>query len=288
MLTIHFLQFIHLGWATFTGSSPLQASDSVIIERNKPTKTVQYTKRSKTQSNPNTIVRFSTVSGNEVGRFPRDVAKFVSKLMDLELCDFEATVVWCDPTLRTGDDILLHMRCYLRRSAFESQHLMSPLVPKNIKPTQKTSQQSMANVSNKEDAELASRNRTLALLSLIRTLGLRPTRSAVQHANANTNNTDGNNDVFDQISHSIMTTTTEPADAKTPEGDDEGNMDDEKKEVTDRQLDNIYEMAQVFDSQIKPMKQPDSLALTLKPYQQRVNTKKRGCTCDKVGSTKSL
>ncbi|CAO3585381.1 unnamed protein product [Absidia cylindrospora] len=253
------------GWATFTGTSPLQASDSVTIERNKPTKTIQYSKRSKTQNTLNTIVRFSTLSGSEVGRFPRDVAKFVSKLMDLELCDFEATVVWCDPTLRTGDDILLHMRCYLRRSAFEPQNIMPSVVPKNVRTTQKTSPSmtGFANIPSNEDAELTSRERTLALLSLIRTLGLRPSRSAVQHANANTNSTD----ILDQISHSIMTATTEPLDSKTAENEDDD--DDGKKEVTDGQLDNIYEKAQVFDAQITPMKQPDSLALTLKPYQQR-------------------
>ncbi|KAI8343720.1 SNF2 family N-terminal domain-containing protein [Chlamydoabsidia padenii] len=267
------------GWATFTGSCPLQAGDKVVIERNKPVNATKSNKRNRTQinhnnsSNNNTIVRFATLSGNEVGRFPRNTAKFVSTLIDLDLCDFEATVVWCDSILKTGDDILLHMNCYLKRSAFNTTKTIAASifkVPSALNNDKKSprSNQPLAT----EDNETIKRDRSLALLSLIRTLGLRPTRSAVQRANTEKTNSDTDNDIFEQISHSIMTTTTEIADSKaTTAGEDENNNDEDdgEKDVTDGQLDNIYEKAQVFDSQITPMKQPDTLALNLKPYQQR-------------------
>ncbi|SAL99318.1 hypothetical protein [Absidia glauca] len=258
------------GWATFSGSSPLQPGDKVVIERNKPAQATKSNKRNRIQSTNNTIVRFATLSGAEIGRFPRNTAKFVSTLMDMNLCDFEATVVWCDSVLKTGDDILLHMNCYLRKSAFGTPDLRSTVTPKVSSSLNNKALLSAS--ASSEDTEVAKRDRTLALLSLIRTLGLRPTQSAVQHANSDNSNTGTDDDIFEQISNSIITTATETADSKaTTDAEDEGNNDDDdgEKELTDGQLDNIYEKAQVFDAQITPMEQPDTLALTLKPYQQR-------------------
>ncbi|KAI8082794.1 SNF2 family N-terminal domain-containing protein [Halteromyces radiatus] len=251
------------GWATFSGVNPLRQGSHVIIERNnKIITTTKSNKRNRTQTTQNNIVRFSTDSGSEIGRLPRGVAKFVSKLMDLELCDFEASVVCCNRVLKTGDDILLHMKCYIRESAFGTDHTTLSGLPSSI-----SRQTSFFTNNNQldDDTELISRERTLALLSLIRTLGLRPSRSAVRHSNIDSNAGD---DVYDQITHSIMTAST-VTDSKMTTSDDDNDNNDEQKEVTDGQLDTIYEKAQFFDAQITPMKQPDTLTLTLKPYQQR-------------------
>lgn len=242
----------------------------MVIERNKPAQATKSNKRNRIQSSNNTIVRFATLSGTEIGRFPRTTAKFVSTLMDMNLCDFEATVVWCDSVLKTGDDILLHMNCYLRKFAFGTPNLRSTAMP-TVSSSSLNKKTLHSTSAFNEDSELAKRDRTLALLSLFRTLGLRPTQSAVQHANSDNSNTDTDNDIFEQISNSIITTATETVDSKAATEDEGNNEDDDgEKELTDGQLDNIYEKAQVFDAQITPMEQPDTLALTLKPYQQRV------------------
>jgi DNA repair protein RAD5 len=73
---------------------------------------------------------------------------------------------------------------------------------------------------------------------------------------------------LDMVIKSITSKDGEPINDEAPtEGMD--MEEEEKKEVTDDQLNTIYEKAQVFDAQIKPMDTPDTITLELKEYQKR-------------------
>ncbi|KAI9306442.1 SNF2 family N-terminal domain-containing protein [Cunninghamella echinulata] len=248
------------GWSTYTGKCPLKQGDAIIIGRNSAAKLSESIKRSRftTPAKQNTIVRFSTQSGSEIGRLPRDTAKFVSKLMDLQIAEFTATLVYCDSELKTGDEILLHMKCYFLKNAFNSEYSSS----NSLNQIRRRQMMMM------DETTLNERN--LALLSLIRTLGLKPTRSALRNNKCNNNNEDNDDTVLDRIAQSISTmkpnTTTDDSNNGGEEGD---GSDDENKELTDGQLDTLYDKAQLFDAQITPVSEPDTMALSLKPYQQR-------------------
>lgn len=51
-----------------------------------------------------------TRPGFEVGRLPTEAAVWVSKLMDLDMAEFEGYVVDCPPVLSVGCDILLDIK----------------------------------------------------------------------------------------------------------------------------------------------------------------------------------
>lgn len=255
-----------IGWSTYSGVTCLRQEEELIIGRNSEAKLSESIKRSRntTSTKQNTIVRFSTKTGTEIGRLPRDVAKFVSKLMDLQICEFKATLVYCNNILKTGDEILLHMKCYLLKNAFNNYN--------NINNNGRSSKPYMGSHRQVIIDEHTLNERNLALLSLFRTLGLKPVRSALRNKNKNKESNDEDNDniIFDRIAQSISTmisdTTTDDSNV-----DENGNDADENKEVTDDQLDTLYNNAQIFDAQITPVREPDTMALQLKPYQQRVS-----------------
>ena len=56
------------------------------------------------------VVRFSNDRGFEVGRLPTEVAIWVSKLMDLDIAEFEGHVIDCPPSLTVGCDVLLDIK----------------------------------------------------------------------------------------------------------------------------------------------------------------------------------
>ncbi|CAO3632965.1 unnamed protein product [Cunninghamella blakesleeana] len=196
------------------------------------------------------------------------------------MCEFTATLVYCDKVLKTGDDILIHMKCYLLKNAFNVNN------SNNYNHSSNTNNPYMGLHRQAFVDENTLNERNLALLLLFRTLALKPTRSAIRNkkkkgtniGDKNDNNNNVNDDdeddeengniIFDRIAQSISTMTSDSStdDSNTDESDING---DENKDVTDGQLDTLYDNAQLFDAQITPVREPDTMALQLKPYQQR-------------------
>ncbi|ORX56292.1 hypothetical protein DM01DRAFT_1366733 [Hesseltinella vesiculosa] len=225
------------GWSTSSGVASVKPGDQVILGRNTPISLSFSGKRQRTQQpNPtNTIVRFWSKSGSEIGRLPREVGHYVARLIDYQLCDFKAT-------------ILLHLQCYISKNAF-SKPATTPSV---FQPP------SSSRKDNDDDTlDVAQRQRSIALLSLIRAVGLCPTRTALRQSG---------NSHLEQITQSLENIPKLPNSDESEEGQENA---EEVKEVSDDQLDTIYEQAQRFDEQISPMQQPSTMALTLKSYQQR-------------------
>lgn len=200
--------------------------------------------------NAHKIVRFS-IDGREVGRLPKDVANYMSTLLDQELCQFEGTVVYAPHILQVGDDVILSIKCYLLPAALHTASFMSNSIPSSKRKT----------VNGKIQYDMPVLKK-LALLQMFKNLGLTPTRSAMQSLDSSDNS-------LDRVIQSITSKDGDPIidDEPAPEGMD--MEEEDKKEVTDDQLNTIYEKAQVFDSQIKPMEPPNTIKLELKEYQKR-------------------
>ncbi|KAF7728830.1 DNA helicase rad5 [Apophysomyces ossiformis] len=235
---------------------PVREGDSVAITRDRtaaeggvPWKRPRYM----TASKPNLIVRFRTPCDRELGRLPQGVGKYMSKLIDLNLCAFKATVVCCPPVLKTGDDIILHLKCYIMDSAFDD--------PRSILANPVDSRRPVWNRGAETAEERSLSDRSLALLSIIRAVHLRPVRSLMQRMNMAIGQNE--DELQDLISQSLKISASANASDYAEE------PVTEETEVSDNDLNNIYQKAQIFDSQITEADDPETMALTLKPYQKR-------------------
>ena len=70
-----------------------------------------------------TIVRFNNDRGFEVGRLPAGDAAFISPLLDPGMIELSGTLVDAPASLTVGCDILLNLKVYLTKKAFE-EHVM--------------------------------------------------------------------------------------------------------------------------------------------------------------------
>ncbi|KAI7850256.1 SNF2 family N-terminal domain-containing protein [Circinella umbellata] len=250
------------GFSMVNGRSPVKEGDPVIIERSKQAANSPTTyKRGRASGvrrlTENIIVRFSTLhTRQEIGRLK--ATKTVSKLLDLEICHFEADIVVCPPNLRTGTDMLLRIKCFLTNKAFTSDSRLSFMKEQEQIPFDRSSE----TVHGRQMQE-----KTIAILELFKQISLKPSRSAMQRMNMKVGRTE--DDARDQLAVSI-TSMPQQQQANEEQDDEEGeDTGNEEKEVTNEQLDSIYEKAQLFDGQISPMDEPDEMSLILKPYQRR-------------------
>ncbi|KAI8373677.1 SNF2 family N-terminal domain-containing protein [Blakeslea trispora] len=231
------------GWSMIKGHAPVKEGDPITIVRNKTTPA----KNGKT----NRIVRFAH-NGREIGRLSRDVADYMAVLLDQKLAFFEGTIIYCPQLLNLGEDIIITIKCYLLPEALHVNSFMSSTMPTSKRKSM---------IEDKKTQELPVL-RKVALLQMFRQLGLKPVRSAIQSINAEYG-LDKQEDTWDRLIQSVTTSNTPPTEKE------QDSSEDETKEVSDGQLDTIYEKAQVFDAQIKPMSQPPTMTLELKEYQQR-------------------
>ncbi|KAI8645409.1 SNF2 family N-terminal domain-containing protein, partial [Parasitella parasitica] len=226
------------GWSLVKGRSPVNEGDTIKIVRDKVV-----------GSTTNRIVRFSR-NGKEVGRLPKDVASYMSMLIDQSICEFEGAVVWSPPIVQIGGDMILMIKCYITAIGMHSAAFISEGVHQ-VKRKEKSIQHH----------EIPAR-RKMALLQMFRNLGLKPVRSAIQKMNV----TRGG-ESWDALLQSVAA--IDAGEGKSDASSQKGDDGDEKKTITDDQLDTIYEKAQMFDSQIKPSDTPSTMALELKEYQKR-------------------
>ncbi|KAI8142253.1 SNF2 family N-terminal domain-containing protein [Fennellomyces sp. T-0311] len=248
------------GWSTVSGTDIVKEGDVVKIERSKQAANAPPSYRRNRASGTrrvaeNVLVRFSTLEGREVGRLHASEAKTIARLMDLEVCIFEARITLCPSCLKTANDILLHVKCYFTEKAFSAMEESRNLEDRPAFDRAAESQH-----------ERLSQERTLAILDLLKKVNLKPARSAMQRMNIKVGVND--DEARDRITQTLQAAQAAQGRAGEPE-EEQGEDEPEEKEVTDEQLDTIYEKAQMYDNMIMPMNEPPELALTLKPYQKR-------------------
>ncbi|ERS97339.1 hypothetical protein HMPREF1624_06671 [Sporothrix schenckii ATCC 58251] len=262
------------GWATRSGANLLKHGDTVKIERQKiELPTIAGTKQrasklgasvvvranSAAAKRVDVIVRFTSTSGQEIGRLSKDTANWVSTLMDQRICRFEGVCVYAPERLRTNDTVVLQLRSFLLRSAFDQ----APLKPAENRTTGLFEEKETA-----EERDL--RLRQFALVRLFQEVNLLPTR--VNEAAAKR----GRQDLLQaaemaekrekEAAKEGLRPTQDIGSSQAPGGSDEP---EDGQELEQDQLDALYAKAQSFDFNTPEADPPDTFALTLRTYQKQ-------------------
>ncbi|OZJ06532.1 hypothetical protein BZG36_00582 [Bifiguratus adelaidae] len=254
-------EFIAIGWASSKSRGLIKPGDSVNLVR----ETHHIDKKKRMFANrpvkENTIVRFYTNSYSfpqEIGRLPSEVAQFVSKMLDLDVCQFDASVVFANDVLSTGDDVILQLRCYLNVSAFSS--IQDDVIPasalKKLGLSQLSDSKAIFQKAAETEIERLARERKWALLQLFKILGLKPVNQSEEQQDFKAN--------IDTI-----LAEADKEDSKSGQADEADSAESEEKQVTDKDLDALYEKAQHGDAQLPMKEPPPTMTLELRDYQKQ-------------------
>ncbi|CAO3676140.1 unnamed protein product [Umbelopsis ramanniana] len=212
----------------------------------------------------NIVVRLITSKGVEFGRLPSEVSKWVSKLLDFEVCNFYGTAISCNPVLSTGDDIIVQLSCYFTPKAFASFDASNQAQLSMIGIHRSSSKVPIFDKGAETDSERLMKERKLAILSLLKTLGLTSIRSSLSKTNEILG---GEEKVRELINQSAAQDDQQHGGNSN---DEEGeSTEDEVKEVSDNRLDALYEKAQIMDSNLDEMETPEDIVLNLRSYQKQ-------------------
>lgn len=113
-------------WATRPYMRPLKYKQELDLKRLIPNK-IKKSSIVAAKFGDSAIIRLYTMGegGREIGRLPEDITRILSPLIDLELADFEATVIMDTKSrLSIGDPFYLQIRCYLNNNTFENHGLV--------------------------------------------------------------------------------------------------------------------------------------------------------------------
>lgn len=281
--------FVISAWSLSKGPNYIQPGDRILIQRQKPkapTVTTpqkpaakgtmkKQTKLSfgatsqanskKTKVKEDYVVRFSNVRGFEVGRVPSDVSVWMSKVMDLDAASFEGTVVDCPPSLTVGCDLLLDIRAYILRSAFQSTDIPSAIT--------KSDEVSWGSETAESDEEKGLRERKSSLVRLFRACTLRPSVSnSVLSRRGSTEDTEDEDKHDDYPAPENGPSNGKANGSSLIKEDDRRSSTpevDDGTEMSENQLDSVYTRVQRQDAQLPEVEAAQGFALTLRPYQKQ-------------------
>ena len=253
------------GWAIGSGNNILKAGDLLLIERQNPnppkksfikpnqaqlksTKTAPLTRfpQLSKQGKQHMLVRFTTLAGREIGRLPQETGNYISTLLDQHIFTFDGVCIFAPDKIRTGDNILIQLRCYILPQAF-----------KPITANKHEDRHGVWEVSETEE-ERAFKLRRIGLLHLFNAIGLEPLRGASvtrQTANA----------------RQQLIVAAQISDPKPPgmTRTSSQSSNDEGEDVAEDTLNLLYKKAQMYDPNMPTMDPPDTFKFQLRKYQKQ-------------------
>ncbi|WFD31325.1 DNA helicase rad5 [Malassezia sp. CBS 17886] len=210
------------------------------------------------------VVRFSNTRGFEIGRIPVEVAGWMATLMDDSAVEFDGFVVDCPSVLHVGCDILLEVRAYVLRSAFEHRiaEQCNLAIGDAPAPTAEESAQ-----------ERRLRMRKVSLNRLLRTCNVTPARGGGDDGVAD----DGDRGVAEGRTGGASAEADRacaPGDAAPGATVDPACAPSEPEavdgtEMSAGRIHDIYRRAQQHDANLAEVEPPATFALTLRPYQKQ-------------------
>ncbi|CAL3966417.1 unnamed protein product [Diplocarpon coronariae] len=258
------------GWATRSGNTLIKHGETVRIERQRilPPKVPVGNSRgrpaqaavlpkpgSAAGKRIDVVVRFTNAKGDEIGRLPREVANWVSTLLDQKVCRFEGTCVYAPERIRTNDTIFLQLRCSLLRSAFDNGGFKAPENRQTSLFEQKESP---------EEKEL--RLRQVALVKLFEEVNLVPSKTSEATAKHKRAGLLQAAEVAEQYENQKdkkgISTSNEGSSPPSEEAED-------GKELEQDQLDTLYKKAQSFDFDAPAAEPADTFTMDLRQYQKQ-------------------
>ena len=238
-------------WTTRSGTGLLSHGEHVYIERSPSQPTVKRGRKT-TSRKEDLITRFTNQRNEEIGRLPREIASWVSALIDQKICRFEGTCVFVPDRLHVNDTVYLQLRCYLLKEAFQPG-------------TGSDSMNDNRSTGFFEEAESIEeknlRLRQIALVKLFGEICLEPTTLS---ATASRQKRDG------LLRASELTEQSEKAKKDNKAGDNNaGSPEDESEDLHEDQLDTLYKKAQAFDFNMPEAEPASTFSMELRRYQKQ-------------------
>ncbi|KAI9795698.1 MAG: DNA helicase rad5 [Piccolia ochrophora] len=248
-------------WATRSGLHLVQHGEKVRVERQKsqPTTTkggkvrlgIGRTKRA------DIIVRFTNSRGEEVGRFPSEIAAWVSPLLDQKICGFEGVCVFAPDRVRVNDTIYIQLRSFLLRSAFEAS---------SFKPRDSNRTTGIYEAKETEE-EQNLRLRQIALVKLFEEINLHPTRAndtAEKHKRQGLLQAAEIAEQYEKKDEAKPSNEVENGRSSPP-----SDVAEDGEELEQDQLDTLYRKAQSFDFNTPAAEPVETFAMQLRHYQKQ-------------------
>ncbi|PYI08983.1 hypothetical protein BO78DRAFT_55190 [Aspergillus sclerotiicarbonarius CBS 121057] len=240
------------GWATTSGTGILKHGDHVNIEHTRSQPISKRNRAGKLIANQKSdvLTRFTTKSGQEVGRLPRETAEWVSTLLDQKVCKFEAVCVYVPDRVRVNDTIYLQLWCYLRIEAFQPR-ILDEVIDDN---------RSIAYFEEKESTEEKRlRLRQVALVKLFDEIGLQPT---------SINDMTRNHKKEGLLRAAEMSEQYERV-KKENQANNGSSDEEDTPELEEDQLDTLYKKAQSYDFNMPEAEPASTFTMDLRKYQKQ-------------------
>ncbi|PWY67184.1 hypothetical protein BO70DRAFT_323855 [Aspergillus heteromorphus CBS 117.55] len=239
-------------WATRSGVSLLKHGDHVNIERTRSQPTSKRNRSGKLIANQkgDVLTRFTTKSGQEIGRLPRETAEWVSTLLDQKVCKFDGVCVYVPDRVRVNDTIYLQLWCYLRTEAFQ------PWIINDLSDDNRT----ISHFEEKENTEEKNlRLRQVALVKLFDEIGLPPSSA---------------NDMTRAHKKEGLLRAAEMSEQyervkKENQANNASSDEEDTPELEEDQLDTLYKKAQSFDFNMPEAEPASTFTMNLRKYQRQ-------------------
>ncbi|KAL8949846.1 MAG: hypothetical protein Q9222_004086 [Ikaeria aurantiellina] len=255
------------GWATKSGTFSIKHGEMAKIERTKIKppikmgrggKIIQSAKNIAAKNRNDTIVRFTNVKGEEIGRLPKEVAEWVSPLIDQKICRFEGTCVYAPDKIRVNDTVYLQLRCSLLRQAFEANAF--------VKPQDNRTTGIFEEKETSEEKDL--RMRQVALVKLFDEINLHPTTindTTAKHKRQGILQAAEIAEQYDKEGENKKQKPTQDGNSSPPAEEEA----EDGKELEQDQLDTLYKKAQSFDFDTPTREPADTFTMDLRKYQKQ-------------------
>ena len=249
------------GWSTKSGTGLISSGEVVQIERTKLAPKTKIGRGGKQvvvasrNQKADVITRFTNSRGQEIGRLPEDVARWVAPLIDQKICRLHGTCVYADEKLRVNDTVYLQIQAFMLKSAFESSSF--------VKPSDDNRETGF--FAEKESAEEKDlRLRQVALVKLFDEINLHPTTTnstVAKHKKQGLLRAAEMAEQYDKEKKEKPKATG----TSTPQSEEE----EDGEELEEDQLDMLYQKAQQFDFNMPEAQPADTFALDLRKYQKQ-------------------
>ncbi|KAJ6623172.1 SNF2 family N-terminal domain-containing protein [Mycena sp. CBHHK59/15] len=197
------------------------------------------------------IVRLYNSRGFEFGRLPQDVSSWLAKLLDLGIIEIRGKMMDCPDKLSTGATLIVTADVYMLPSAFQ---------PSNPSDDDENHTLMFNDGAETLDEQML-RERKASILKLFDVLGLRP------QAGANFSGRKSDEQIHDEAMKKMAQHKSKKV--KEIVGDGEEIEVEEGEELSENDLNTIYQKAQKSDRTMGEMDPPDTFTFTLRGYQKQ-------------------
>ncbi|KAK5085697.1 DNA helicase rad5 [Lithohypha guttulata] len=249
------------GWSTKSGFNLLRSGEKVRIERSKLAPKTKLGRGGKSVVVPSrnqkadVITRFTNSKGEEIGRLPEDVARWVAPLLDQKICRLEGVCVFAEERLRVNDNVYLQIQAFMLKSAFESSNFIKP---------DNDNRETGFFLEKESTEEKDLRLRQVALVKLFDEINLHPTTTSTTTAKHKRQGLLKAAEMAEQYEKQKKET-PKATDTSTPQSEE----DEEGEELEEDQLDMLYRKAQQFDFNTPEAQPASSFTLELRKYQKQ-------------------